>query len=95
MTAVCQQGTRRAAFRSPLFVAGIVLLAIIAQVWLAWLPMLTEAILVPFYCCDLVAPPSPGNWQQRLNDFFAAFPGRLLLTFLFFLASVLIFRLRL
>jgi len=95
MTDLTQETMPKRVNLSAVFWAGLVLLFLMALICLLWLSLFAEALLVPYECCDLAAKPSLGSWQRTINDFFAAFPGRLLPTLLFFLASGLIFRLRL
>jgi len=77
MTDLTQEIMPKRVNLSAVFWAGLVLLFLMALICLLWLSLFAEALLVPYECCDLAAKPSLGSWQRTINDFFAAFPGRL------------------
>ena len=81
-------------WRAPVFLVGALLWVLSCLLLIFWLDLATEAMLVPWYCCDPDALPPPGTWQRTLNDFFAAFPGRILPALVFIVIEGLIFRTR-
>jgi hypothetical protein len=76
---------------SSVFAVGLLLLAASLYVWSIWLQLFTEAMLVPWYCCDPAGLPPLGSWQRTFNDFFATSPGRFLPLLIFFLTEGIIF----
>jgi len=79
---------------SAVVIAGSCLL-IGSWVVLYWWQLLsTEALLVPWYCCDLGALPALGTWQRAVNDFFAALPGSILPSVAIVTTGVAIFGVR-
>ncbi len=59
-----------------------------------WQLLSTEALLVPWYCCDLGALPALGTWQRTVNDFFAVLPGSILPSMALVLTAATIFGVR-
>ncbi len=79
---------------SAVMIAGSGLL-IGSWVVLYWLQLLsTEALLAPWYCCDLGALPALGTWQRTVNDFFAAPLGSILPSVALVLTGITIFGVR-
>lgn len=77
--------------QNAIFLTGLILVAAIWVVLFWWVSLFTEALLVPWYCCNLDTLPAVGTWQRALNDFFSQPPGSLLPSVTMVLISLLIF----
>lgn len=72
--------------------SGLLIGSWVALYW--WGSLFTEALLVPWYCCDPATLPALGTWQRTVNDFFAAPLGSILPSMALVLTAVTIFGVR-